>query len=361
MVYDFLIVGAGFFGSTFARSVAEKGKKVLLVEKRNHIGGNCYTEKIEGINVHKYGAHLFHTNDEKIWNFVNRFSKFIDYRHKVKVNFKNKVYSFPINLMTLSQVWGTNTPEEAKQRLASVKRCLGSNASLEEHAISAMGEELYEIFIKGYTSKQWNKDPKKLPASIVKRIPIRLTYNEDYFADTYQGVPEDGYTRIFENMLDHPNISLETNTDFIVNKKELTKCSNKIVYSGKIDEFYDYQLGELEYRSLRFENKILEGDYQGCSVMNYTEKEVPYTRILEHKHFEKKESSKTVVTWEYPDAYNKNKIPFYPINDNKNNNLYNAYKKISKNIIFGGRLGKYEYKDMHQIIASAIHEANKVT
>lgn len=360
MKFDFLVVGAGFFGSTFARTVAEKGKKVLIVEKRNHIGGNCYTEKVEGINVHKYGAHIFHTNDEKTWQFVNRFSKFKDYKHKVKVNFKNRVYSFPINMMTLSQVWGTNSPKEAIKRIESIKKLENPN-NLEEYAISILGQELYEIFIEGYTKKQWNKHPKDLPSSIIKRLPVRFTYNEDYFNDKYQGVPEDGYTTIFEKMLDHPNIKLEIETDFFENKKKLLSLAKKVVYSGKIDEFYDYKFGELEYRSLKFENKVLEGDHQGCSVMNYTDINVPFTRVLEHKHFENSNSSKTVVTWEYPDNYDSTKIPFYPVNDKKNNETYERYKKIyCGEVIFGGRLGKYEYKDMNQIVASAIHTAEKV-
>lgn len=361
MKYDYLIVGAGLFGCTFARIVAEKGKKVLILEKRNHIGGNCYTEKIEGINVHKYGAHIFHTNDKKIWNFINKFSEFNNYQHVLKVNYKNKIYSFPINLMTLYQIWGVKTPKEAETKINEFKtKNKNKNNNLEDWIKSEIGEELYEIFIKGYTLKQWNKQPKELPSSIIKRLPIRYTYDDRYFKDKYQGIPTDGYTAIFEKMIDHSNIKVEYNLDFF-DYKNIIKEAKKIVYTGKIDEFFEYSLGELEYRSLRFENKILDKDFQGVAVMNYTEENIPYTRIIEHKHFEFKNTEKTVVTFEYPDNYNSKKVPYYPINDKKNNLLYESYKKMNKNnkIIFGGRLGKYEYKDMHQIIASATIEAKK--
>jgi len=361
MNFDFLIVGAGLFGSTFARTVAEKGKTVLIVEIRNHIGGNCYSEKIEGINVHKYGPHIFHTNDLRIWNFINRFSKFNSYQHRPKVNYKNKIYSFPINLMTLYQIWGVTSPEEAKAKIDSIKVPNIESDNLEDWVLSQVGEELYEIFVKGYTTKQWGKSPKSLPNFIIKRLPIRLTYDDRYFNDEYQGVPVDGYTGIFENMLDHPNIKIQTNVDFFSNKSELLNQAEKIIFTGKIDEFYEYKFGELEYRSLRFENKILDGDHQGVAIMNYTEKEIPFTRIVEHKHFEFNNSNKTVVTWEYPDNYSIGKIPYYPINDEKNNNLYKKYEGLNESgkIIFGGRLGKYEYRDMHQIIASALVCAKK--
>ena len=361
MIFDFLIVGAGLFGSTFARTVADRGKKVLILEKRNHIGGNCYTKKIEGIDVHVYGPHIFHTNDNKIWEFINGFSNFNNYQHRPKVTYNDKVYSFPINLMTFYQVWGSKNPQEAKEKIKSVRIKNPSPDNLEDWILSEVGEELYEIFIRGYTTKQWGKNPKDLPTFIIKRIPIRFTYDDRYFSDKYQGVPIDGYTSIFEKMLDHPNIQYQTDVDFFNNKKEFTSLADKIVYSGKIDEFYDYQFGELEYRSLKFETKTLDGDYQGCAIMNYTQEDVPFTRIVEHKHFCSNNSDKTVVTWEYPDSYNNSKVPYYPINDEKNNNLYNKYKQIETNgkIIFGGRLGKYEYKDMHQIIASAITIANK--
>ncbi len=360
MKFDFLVVGSGMFGSTFARTVAEKNKKVLVVEKRNHIGGNCYSENIEGINVHKYGPHIFHTNDLRIWNFINRFSEFNNYQHRIKVNYKNRIYSFPINLMTCFQIWGVNNPKQAKEKIDSLKIKNENLDNLENWILSEVGEELYEIFIKGYTAKQWGKDPKELPSFIIKRIPIRLTYDDGYFMDRYQGIPVNGYTSIFEKMLDHPNIKLETGVDFFENKSLMTRA-DKVVYTGKIDEFYEYRFGELEYRSLRFETKVLDGDYQGVSIMNFTEKDIPYTRIVEHKHFEFNKNSKTVVTWEYPDSYSLGKIPYYPVNDEKNNILYKKYEKLNddQGVIFGGRLGKYEYRDMHQIIASAIVCANK--
>jgi UDP-galactopyranose mutase len=359
--FDFLVVGLGLFGSTFARIAAERGKTCYIIDKRNHIGGNCYSEKIENINVHKYGPHIFHTNDLRIWSFINRFSEFINYQHVVKVNFKNKIYSFPINLMTLYQVYGVKTPEEAKNKLNQIRVENKNSDNLENWALSQIGTELYEIFIKGYTKKQWNKDPKDLPSSIIKRIPIRTDYNDRYFNDKYQGVPKNGYTEIFNKMLDHPNIKFETNVDYFYNKNELSSIAQKIIYTGKIDEFYEYKFGPLEYRSLRFEQEVHENDYQGCSIINFTDENVPHTRIIEHKHFEMNNSNKTVITKEFPDNYDFNKIPYYPINDEKNNLLYLKYKQIETDgkIIFGGRLGKYEYKDMHQIIASAITCAEK--
>lgn len=359
MKYDFLIVGTGFFGATFARLAAESGKKCLLIDKRNHIGGNCYTEKVEGINVHKYGPHVFHTNNDKVWNFINRFSKFNSYQHRVKVKYKEKIYSFPINLMTANQVWGIKTPEEFDNKIKEVTKTQNSD-NLENWALSNVGKELYSIFIEGYTSKQWNTHPKNLPSSIIKRIPLRNTFDDRYFNDSYQGIPIDGYTKIFENMLDHKNIDFKINVDFFENRHELQTIANKTVYTGKIDEFYDYRFGELEYRSLIFDHKILEGDYQGCSIVNYTDANVKHTRIVEHKHFEFLSSKKTVVTWEYPDNYSVGKTPYYPINNEKNNSLYEKYKSLNSEIIFGGRLGTYRYMDMHQIIASAMKAFNKL-
>lgn len=364
MKYDFVIVGTGFFGTTFARLAAESGRKCLLIDKRNHIGGNCYTEKIEGINVHKYGPHIFHTNNFEIWNFINRFSKFNNYQHRIKVNYKDQIYSFPINLMTANQVWGVKTPSEFDEKINQIKLDVGSN-SLENWCLSNVGKDLYEIFIKGYTKKQWNKDPKNLPSFIIKRIPLRNTFDDRYYNDKYQGIPINGYSNLFENMLDHKNIEFKLNVDFFENKKEILNSGHRMVYSGKIDEFYDYRFGELEYRSLKFENKILDGDYQGCSIVNYTHSDVKYTRSVEHKHFEFLSSDKTVVTWEYPDDYSIGKIPYYPINDNNNNLIYEKYKSIAHipgnpEIIFGGRLGRYQYMDMHQVIASAIKSFNNL-
>ena len=358
-MYDYLIIGAGLYGTVFARCVAEMGKKVLIVEKRKHIGGNCYTEKIEGINVHVYGPHIFHTNNKKIWDYVNKFTNFTNYEHHVKVNFKNKIYSFPINLMTLYEVWGVSTPTEAEKKLREHRLKIKNPKNLEEWILSKVGKELYEIFIEGYTAKQWSRSPKELPCSIIKRLPIRLNYDERYFNDVYQGVPKDGYTIMFENMIDHKNIRIQTNLDFFENKNIKKSCKN-IVFTGKIDQYYDYTYGHLDYRSLNFETKILSGDFQGNSVINYTEEKVPYTRIVEHKHLERKSNKKTVVTWEYPQNYNLDNIPYYPVRDFKNDLLYKKYQKLNdKKIIFGGRLGTYQYYDMHQVIAQAITDGSK--
>jgi len=356
MKFDYLVVGSGFYGLTFARTAAEEGSRVLVVDKRNHIGGNCYTEKIEGIDVHKYGPHIFHTNDLDIWRFVNRFSKFNNYQHRIKVNFKGIVYSFPVNLMTLHQLWGITSPDQAKEKIDSVRVFCEGSESLESWSLSQVGQEIYDVFIKGYTTKQWGKDPKYLPSSIIKRLPIRLDYNDNYYNDIYQGIPIDGYTKLFENMLDHKNIKVETNVDFFSNKEYLMKSSSTLVYSGKIDEFYEYRFGRLDYRSLDFKISVMEGNYQGCSIVNYTDKDVPFTRSVEHKYFTQNSSNKTVVTWEFPQSYSEGSIPYYPINDDTNNETYLKYKKLNKDdrIIFGGRLGSYRYMDMHQVIASAI-------
>jgi UDP-galactopyranose mutase len=358
-MYDYLVIGAGLYGIVFSRCVAELGKKVLIIEKRKHIGGNCYTDKREGINVHVYGPHIFHTNNKKIWDYVNKFTNFINYEHRVKVNFKNQIYSFPINLTTLNQVWGVLTPNEAKDKILQCRLDIDKPKNMEEWILSKVGKELYEIFIQGYTIKQWNKDPKDLPCSIIKRLPIRLNYDDRYFNDLYQGVPIDGYTAMFENMLDHKNITIQTNVDFFENKK-IKKNAKYTVFTGEIDQYYDYTYGRLEYRSSHFETKILKGNFQGAPVINYTDGAVPYTRVVEHKHIEKKQSEKTVVTWEYPKNYNIGDIPYYPIKNKKNNLLYKKYYKLNdKKTIFGGRLGTYQYYDMHQIIAQAISTANK--
>jgi UDP-galactopyranose mutase len=353
MKIDYLVIGSGLFGSTFARLKAELGFKIFIIEKRNHIGGNCYTEKIHNINVHKYGPHIFHTNDYKIWKFINKFSKFNNYQHRVKVNYKDNIYSFPINLSTMNQIWGITTPQQAIDKVKSFKK--KDFESLEDFALSEIGEELYEIFIKGYTTKQWNRPPSELPSFIIKRLPIRYNYDDRYFGDKYQGIPIDGYTAIFEKMLDHPNIKTQINIDFFENKKEFLGFP-KIIYTGPIDQFHDYIFGELEYRSLRFENQIIDReDFQGISIINYTDQSVPFTRIIEHKHFEESKSSKTIITKEYPDNYSKDKIPYYPVNDKKNNDLYKKYYELNSNsIICGGRLGSYRYMDMHQVIASAM-------
>lgn len=358
--YDYIIVGSGIFGSVFAYELNKIGKKVLVVEKRNHIGGNCYTENIENINVHKYGPHIFHTNDKKIWNYINQFAEFNNYINRPKVNYKNNIYSFPINLFTLYQLWGVKTPSEASKKLEQVKIKIDNPSNLEEWILSQIGEEIYNIFIKGYTTKQWGREPKYLPASIIKRLPIRMNFDDNYFNDKYQGIPIGGYTQIFNKMLS--GIEIITDVDFLKNKEYFENKTNKIIFTGKIDELYNYEFGKLEYRSLKFENEILDGDFQGNAVVNYTEQNIPYTRITEHKHFEFGTQEKTIITKEYSDNYDDTKVPYYPIGDNKNLELYNKYKILTEKenrYILGGRLAEYKYYDMHQIIASALVKVKK--
>ena len=359
-MYDYIIVGSGLFGSIFAHEANKIGKKVLVIEKRSHIGGNCYTQKIENINVHKYGPHIFHTTDKRIWDYVNQFAEFNNFVNRPKVNFKQNLYSFPINLFTLYQLWGVKTPEQAKQKLEQVRIPNNSPQNLEDWILSQVGEEIYEKFIKGYTTKQWGRSPRQLPSSIIKRLPIRLTFDDNYFNDKYQGIPSGGYTQIFEKMLN--GIEVVTDTDFFQNRTYFENMTDKVVFTGKIDELFDCSLGELEYRSLRFENEIHNGDFQGNAVVNYTEQEIEYTRICEHKHFEFGTQEKTVITKEYPDTYDKNKVPYYPIGDEKNIELYNKYVLLTekeKKYILGGRLAEYKYYDMHQIIGSALVKVKK--
>ena len=362
MKYDYLIVGAGMFGSVFARQATDAGKKVLVIDKRNHIAGNCYTEKVKDIEVHKYGPHVFHTNNTKIWEYVNRFAEFNHFTYRAKVKNKNKIYSFPINMMTLHQLWGVITPEEAIKKLESVKVKIDDPQNLEEWILSQVGHEVYETFIKGYTTKQWNRDPKDLPAFIVKRLPIRLTYNDNYFDDRYQGIPIGGYTSMFRNILE--GIEVKLNVDYFSEKNSFDSIAEKIVYTGKIDEYFNYDLGILEYRTIKFDHKVMKGDYQGNAAINHTGDEVKYTRSIEHKHFEFKKSEDTVVTFEYPEKWDQSKIPLYPVNDEKNNKIYKDYKELAqkkcKNTLFGGRLGEYKYFDMHQVIGSALSKSKKL-
>lgn len=360
-MYDYLIVGSGLFGSVFAYEMTKIGKKCLVLDSKGHIGGNCYSENNDGINIHVYGPHIFHTNDDNIWEWINQFSKFNSYKHTPKVSFGGKIYSFPINLMTLHQLWGVNTPQEAIDKMKSVVIPNEDPKNLEEWILSQVGLEIYNIFIKGYTMKQWNKDPKDLPMSIIKRLPIRFNFDDNYFFDKYQGIPIGGYTQIFEKLLN--DITVLTNTNYFDNKDYFNSISSKIVFTGKIDEFFDYRFGELEYRTLKFENIKLDiDDYQGCSIVNYTDFNIPYTRITEHKHFENSKSNVTWITKEYPKDYVRGDVPFYPINDDKNNKIYDKYKELSykyPNIIFGGRLSEYKYYDMHQIIGSALSKVKK--
>jgi UDP-galactopyranose mutase len=359
---DYVIVGSGLFGSVFARQMTDAGYKCLVIDKRNHIGGNVFTENIEGINVHKYGAHIFHTNDRNIWNYVNQFAEFNNYRHKVFVNNCDRIFSFPINLMTLAQIWNFRTPTEAIEYLNKQKATNKDSKNLEDWILSQIGTELYELFVKGYTKKQWGRDPKDLPSSIIKRIPIRTNFNDFYFDDDYQGIPIGGYTMMIENML--KGIEVKTGVDFFESRKFFEEISSNIVFTGKIDEFFDYRYGTLEYRSINFETSVYnQPDFQGTSVVNYTDANVPFTRILEHKHFEFGKQNSTVITKEYPSEWQVGKEAYYPINDDRNNSIYLKYKNLAKdfpNYIFGGRLAEYRYYDMHQVIASALTKCNKI-
>lgn len=360
MKFDYLIVGAGFFGSVFAREMSNLGKKCFVIDKRTHIGGNAYSYKKEGIDIHKYGPHIFHTNEKKIWDYVNNFDNFVPYFNRGKVKYKNRIFSFPINLMTFNQLWGVKTPEEAKRMIESKKKQISNPKNLEDFVLSQVGEEIYEIFIRGYTRKQWGREPKDLPISIIKRIPIRFSFNEFSVDDKYQGVPENGYDRLFENLLD--GITYEVGIDYFSNREYYNNLAHKIIYTGCIDQFFDYKFGNLEYRGLRFENEIREmEDFQGNALMNYTEEDIPYTRICEHKHFLPFiKTKKTIITKEFPIEWKNGLEPYYPINNEINNQKFNLYleeSKKQKNVIFGGRLGKYKYYDMHQVVANALKMA----
>jgi UDP-galactopyranose mutase len=364
-MYDFLIVGAGLFGSVFANIAKSKGKKVLVIDKRSHIGGNCFTENVGGIHVHAYGPHIFHTSSDEIWEYINRFVKFNSYVNRPKVNYEGKIYSFPINLMTLYQLWGVSTPNEAIKKLEEVKVKIDDPRNLEEWILSQVGREIYEKFIYGYTKKQWMKDPKDLPSFIIKRLPIRLTYDDNYYNDTYQGIPVEGYTRAFTNMLE--GCEVEVGIDYFSNREKFNNIAKTVVYTGKIDEFFGYSFGELEYRSLRFERLSFENlDYQGNAIVNYTHEKVPYTRVAEHKHFNIEslhKNSHTIVTKEFPIEWNRNETPYYPIGDERNTEIYKKYKEASQienNVLFGGRLAEYKYYDMHQVIGSALQKAKKL-
>ncbi len=359
-MYDYLIVGAGLFGAVFAHEAALKGKKVKVIEKRNHIAGNIYTREEEGIQVHQYGAHIFHTSDKEIWDYVNQFAEFNRYTNSPVANYKGEIYNLPFNMNTFNKLWGVVTPAEAQAKIDEQRAVLNGKTpeNLEEQAISLVGTDIYEKLIKDYTEKQWGKPTTELPAFIIRRLPVRLTYDNNYFNDTYQGIPIGGYTQIVEKMLDHENIDVETNVDFFENKEQYLKDFPKIVFTGMIDEFFDYKLGELEYRSLRFENETLDMDnYQGNAVVNYTDADTPYTRIIEHKHFEFGNQAKTIITKEHSKTWEKGDEPYYPVNNDRNNHLYKSYKKLADeqgNVIFGGRLGHYRYYDMHQVIGAAL-------
>jgi len=361
-MYDFLIVGAGLFGSVFAEQAKRKNKSCLIIDSRDHTGGNIYTENKENINVHVYGAHIFHTNNDDIWNYVNKFSKFNHFINSPKVNFKGKIYSFPINLFTLYQLWGVSTPKEAEKKLDEVKLKINEPQNLEEWILSQVGEEIYHTFIYGYTKKQWGREPRDLPTFIIKRLPIRLNFDDNYFFDKYQGIPIGGYTNLIKNIQD--GIEVQLGQDYFQDRDYWNKKAKQVIFTGKIDEFYQYKYGELEYRTLRFElEKYNIKDYQGNAVINYTEEAVDYTRILEHKHFEFGQQEYTYITKEYPDAWDKTKVPYYPVNDEKNNYIYKKYREIAEkenNILFGGRLAEYKYYDMHQVIGSALQKSKDI-
>ncbi|MGL5570600.1 UDP-galactopyranose mutase [Cetobacterium sp.] len=361
--YDYLIVGAGLFGATFAYEANKRGKKCLVIDKRDHIGGNVYCKKIENINVHQYGAHIFHTSNKKIWDYVNSFVEFNRYTNSPIANYKGEIYNLPFNMNTFNKLWGVVTPEEAKAKIEEQRIASGivEPKNLEEQAISLVGTDIYTKLIKGYTEKQWGRSATELPSFIIKRLPVRFTYDNNYFNDKYQGIPEGGYNIIIEEML--KEIDIKLSTDFFKNKDELINIAEKVVFTGMIDEFYNYELGTLEYRSLKFEHEVLECEnYQGVAVVNYTEREIPYTRVIEHKHFEYGTGDKTVITKEYPADWKIGDEPYYPVNNDKNNELFEKYKELAskeKNIIFGGRLGNYKYYDMHQVIEAALETVEK--
>lgn len=359
--YDYLIVGSGLYGSTFAREMTDHGKTCLVIDKRPYPGGNVFCEMVDGITVHRYGAHIFHTNNKTVWDYICRFAKFLPYTHKVVAKNGNGIYSLPFNMYTFYQMWGIDSPEEAKKRISEQSSCVGLIKNLEDQAISLVGYDVYEKLVKYYTQKQWGKSCKDLPTSIIKRIPLRFEYDDRYFTDRYQGIPDGGYNALVENMLS--GIPIITRISYQQLIKKYPNIAKRIVYTGPIDEFFHYELGELEYRSLRFETFLLnEPDFQGYSVVNYCDAETPFTRIIEHKHFTDVKSEKTVITCEYPEAWKPGKDAYYPINDNHNNSLHQQYLELAAKrpeVIFGGRLGAYKYYNMDEAVAAAIEAASK--
>ena len=366
-MFDYLVVGAGLFGAVFAHEAHKRGKRVLVIDRRSHIAGNVYTENVDGINVHKFGAHIFHTSNKEVWDYIQQFAEFNRYTNSPVARYKDELYNLPFNMNTFSQMWGVKTPAEAQKKLdeqkAEAVAALNGRepANLEEQALSLVGRDVYEKLIKGYTEKQWGRKCTELPAFIIKRLPVRLVYDNNYFNDKYQGIPVGGYTQIVEKMLD--GVEVRLGVDFFKERGALTANAKKVVFTGMIDEYYDYRFGELEYRSLRFETEDLpQENFQGNAVVNYTEAQVPYTRIIEHKHFEfgcqgGSATNHTVITREYPATWRRGDEPYYPMNDEKNNALYAKYRAMvdtEANVIFGGRLGMYKYFDMHHVIAEAL-------
>lgn len=363
MKYDYLIVGAGLFGAVFAHEAGKKGKKCLVVDRRNHIGGNIYTEEIEGIQVHRYGAHIFHTSNKEVWEYVNRFAEFNHYINSPIAVYKDELYNLPFNMNTFSKMWNIKTPAEAMEIIDRQIADLGITepANLEEQALSLVGRDVYEKLIKGYTEKQWGRKCTELPAFIIRRLPLRFTYDNNYFNDRYQGIPIGGYTAIIKKLLEQADVKL--GTDYLKERETYKDMADRIVFTGMIDEYFDYILGALEYRSVRFETEVLDcPNYQGNAVVNYTEREVPYTRIIEHKHFEFSTSDKTVISREYSSEWKVGDEPYYPVNDERNSSLYEKYKELAekeKRVVFGGRLGAYKYYDMDKVILAALELAEK--
>ena len=368
-MYDYLVVGSGLYGSVFAREATDKGYKVLVIDKRNNVGGNIYTEKIEGINFHKYGAHIFHTNIKEVWDYLNRFCTFNRFTNSPVANYKGELYSLPFNMYTFNKMWGVVTPKEAMDKIEEQKKEIkGEPKNLEEQAISLVGRDIYEKLIKGYTEKQWGRDCKDLPSFIIKRLPVRFTFDNNYFNALYQGIPFGGYTKMIENILD--GIEVVLGEDYLEDKEKWNAMAKKIVYTGPIDAFYNYKLGTLEYRSVRFENEVLDiPNFQGNAVVNYTDRETPWTRIIEHKWFDFGNDDqgnplpKTVISREYSSEWKPGDEPYYPVNDEKNSNLYSKYKELSEqeeNIIFGGRLGEYKYYDMDATVVSVLKKCKEV-
>lgn len=367
-MFNYLIVGSGLYGATIAQQAKKAGKSVLVIDKRPNVGGNIYTEKVEGINVHKYGAHIFHTNNKEVWDYVTSFVDFNRFTNSPVANYKGELYSMPFNMYTFNKMWGVVTPEEAAAKIEEQKKEItGEPKNLEEQAISLVGRDIYEKLVKGYTEKQWGRDCKDLPAFIIKRLPVRLTFDNNYFNALYQGIPIGGYTKLIEKMLE--GIEVRLNVDYLENKEELDKLAEKVIYTGPIDAYFDYKLGTLEYRSVRFENEILDKpNFQGNAAVNYTDRETPWTRIIEHKWFEfgKDENGndlpKTVISREYSSEWKLGDEPYYPVNDTKNSTLYEQYKALAEaegNVIFGGRLGEYKYYDMDKTIEVALAAAKK--
>ena len=367
-MYDYLVIGSGLYGAIFAHEAASKGKSVLVIDKRPNIAGNVYTEKVEGINVHVYGAHIFHTNNKRVWDYVNRFATFNRFTNSPVANYHGELYSMPFNMYTFNKMWGVVTPQEAEAKINEQRsEIAGEPKNLEEQAISLVGRDIFEKLVKGYTEKQWGRDCKDLPSFIIKRLPVRLTFDNNYFNALYQGIPIGGYTKLVENLLD--GIEVRLNTDYLEHKKELDQLAKKIVYTGPIDAYFGYSLGYLEYRSVRFETELLDiPNFQGNAAVNYTDRETPWTRIIEHKWFEfgKDEEGndlpKTVISREYSSEWKPGDEPYYPVNDEKNGKLYSAYKELAEkeeNVIFGGRLGEYKYYDMDQVIAAVLEKCEE--